>query len=351
MANRKKKLRRYVVSPDGSETFAISLVDRGAIDIDFQHFAKEEKPINYFASEEKHIVTGVALRPDYPIYRYDADSDFEYEIMFTKDSVKKMAYDYLRYNRNNNVTLNHDAEAEGVYMIESWILEDKMNDKSNKFDFGVDLPEGSWLVSFYIDSNDVWQKVKNGDFNGFSVESSLAFENFNKQEQKEDMEFDMGYWARLKEIIVEALTPTANNEQEFEEQTTENVETSDLPANPETQEVIDNTTENQVVTEEPVVEEKVEVVEENVDEKVVSESPVNEELISQITSLSELIKTLQEEVSALKTQNSELNETVEKQNVEIKQLESEPSSEPVNINAKPSGDAFKEWRKTMASLI
>jgi hypothetical protein len=33
-----------------------------------------------------------------------------------------------------------------------------------------DLPEGSWMATFYIENDEVWDQIKSGEFNGFSLE-------------------------------------------------------------------------------------------------------------------------------------------------------------------------------------
>ena len=38
-----------------------------------------------------------------------------------------------------------------------------------------DVADGSWFVSYLIDNEDVWQRVKSGEFKGFSVEGVFDF--------------------------------------------------------------------------------------------------------------------------------------------------------------------------------
>jgi hypothetical protein len=62
----------------------------------------------------------------------------------------------------------HNGQAvKDVYVIESWIKEDEQ-DKSNKYGY-EDLPLGTWFVSMKVRNDDVWQRVKSGQLNGFSV--------------------------------------------------------------------------------------------------------------------------------------------------------------------------------------
>ena len=63
-------------------------------------------------------------------------------------------------------------------VVESWIVEDKVQDKSAKYDFNV--PVGTWMVSMKVDNDEVWNKVKLGEIKGFSIEGFFADKLENK---------------------------------------------------------------------------------------------------------------------------------------------------------------------------
>jgi hypothetical protein len=118
-------------------------------------------------SEEKRIVIGPAMVPDLKIFRKDEKGN-PYHVFFSADTIKMIAEKYMRYKYIDNNDTNHNGEAaKDVYVIESWIKEDK-EDKSNKYGFG-ELPVGTWFVSMKVRNDEVWDKVKNGVLNGFSV--------------------------------------------------------------------------------------------------------------------------------------------------------------------------------------
>jgi hypothetical protein len=50
-------------------------------------------------------------------------------------------------------------------MIESYIVDDR-----NQSKLYPDLPEGSWIATYLVENNDVWEKIKDGEYNGFSLE-------------------------------------------------------------------------------------------------------------------------------------------------------------------------------------
>ena len=90
-----RKIKKYKVGLD-SETMAISLVTEPAIEVDFIHMSKdeEEKQQVFLEKNEKYLVYGPALIPDKDIYRNNGEQ--EYYLSFSKESIEKMAQDYMK---------------------------------------------------------------------------------------------------------------------------------------------------------------------------------------------------------------------------------------------------------------
>jgi hypothetical protein len=117
--------------------------------------------------DEKKMVVGPAMIPDLKIFRKDMFGN-PYYVFFSAETIKMIAEKYMRNKYIDNNDTNHDGKAvEDVYVVESWIKEDK-EDKSNKYGYG-DLPVGTWFVSMKVRNDEVWKKVKNGELKGFSV--------------------------------------------------------------------------------------------------------------------------------------------------------------------------------------
>jgi hypothetical protein len=118
-------------------------------------------------NEEKKIVIGPAMVPDLKIFRKDAKGN-PYYVYFSSETIAMIAEKYMRNKYIDNNDLMHDGKAvKDVYVIESWIKEDE-NDKSIKYGYG-DLPVGTWFVSMKVKNPKVWEAVKSGQLNGFSV--------------------------------------------------------------------------------------------------------------------------------------------------------------------------------------
>jgi len=132
-------------------------------------FKKNDMSLQKFAidSEEKRIVIGPAMVPDLKIYRKDKEGN-PYHVYFSSETIKMIAEKYMRNKYIDNNDENHDGTAvKDVYVIESWIKESD-EDKSTKYGFG-DLGIGTWFVAMKVKNDEVWNKVKRGELNGFSV--------------------------------------------------------------------------------------------------------------------------------------------------------------------------------------
>ena len=151
------------------EVFAISLVESPAIESNFFHFNKEEILFAKMDNEQRMLI-GPVLIPDKKILRVDAEGN-PYQVFFTKDTVKKLAQNYLMKKYTDSATLEHDKKIRGVHLVESWIKDGKL-DKSNAY--GLNVPEGTWMGMFKVSDESIWNDyVKTGKVKGFSVEALL----------------------------------------------------------------------------------------------------------------------------------------------------------------------------------
>jgi len=166
---------------------AISFVENPAIEEDFLMFDKQEKFEFKVENEEERIVSGPALIFDKQIYRYNYFTGEEYYVYFSKQTVKDLAYNFLLNNRQNNVTTDHSKTVNGVKLIESWLSK-----QDNELGYG--LPAGNWFTSYKVDNDEIWNKVKSGDFKGFSIEVYVGLkEDLSLIEDLSDEELDELY--------------------------------------------------------------------------------------------------------------------------------------------------------------
>ena len=161
-----------LVIDDSNESLAIdaiSLVTAPAIEENMVYMSRAKNNLTLAKIDtEKQEIISPALIPDKNIYRYDADTDSDYYVYFSKDTVKKCAYSYLKNNNHHKATYQHQDRVSGVLTVESWIIEDPKLDKSSLY--GYNLPKGTWMVKMSITNSDLWDKVKSGDIKGLSIE-------------------------------------------------------------------------------------------------------------------------------------------------------------------------------------
>lgn len=145
---------------------AISIVDRPAIELDF--VALKEQRLQFAQADgDKRILLGPALVPDKPIFRKNGEDEFY--VYFSKNTVRKASELYLKHGNQAKHTLEHEHQIHGLTVVESWIVENKKQDKSHLYD--LDVPVGTWMVAVKVDNEAIWQEwVKEGKVKGFSIE-------------------------------------------------------------------------------------------------------------------------------------------------------------------------------------
>ena len=145
---------------------AISIVENPAIEEDFIALNSQEVQLAE-VDKDKQILVGALLVPNKPIYRRKGED--EYYIYFSKDTIRKAAEMYLIKGNQNNSTLEHHYKLQGLSLVESWIVEDEVHDKSRKYD--MEVPVGTWMGVVKVNNSEVWNDfVKTGKVKGFSIE-------------------------------------------------------------------------------------------------------------------------------------------------------------------------------------
>ena len=169
---------------DASGIEAISIVESPAIEEDFIALKSNEIKLAEI-DKEKKILMGALLIPNKPIYRNNGED--EYYIYFSKDTVLKASQMYLTKGNQNNSTLEHQHSLSGLSLVESWIVEDEVHDKSRKY--GINVPVGTWMGAVKVNNDEVWNDyVKTGKVKGFSIEGYFADKMERPKESiKEDM--------------------------------------------------------------------------------------------------------------------------------------------------------------------
>lgn len=171
------------INEEGEWCDRISLVENPAIMSDFMAFAAVKQ--NFTTDHERHIITGAVMVPDMRIYRNDEHG--EYMVYFSAETIEKIAHKWIREDMSAAFNLDHTTDTRKVNVIESWLKSDMSADKSVALGLPGDLPVGTWFISAKVDDESIWQQIKAGAFNGFSIQG--IFHTEQPQEDISDEEF------------------------------------------------------------------------------------------------------------------------------------------------------------------
>ena len=123
--------------------------------------------MQFSLDDDKRIITGPLMIPNKMIVRKDKKGE-PYYVYFSKDTIKKMAEKFLAMNKHNNTDTDHNYKiTNSNTLVESWISQSKMHDKS--YALGYVLPEGTWYVSYKVNDDTTWDRIKNNELKGFSL--------------------------------------------------------------------------------------------------------------------------------------------------------------------------------------
>ena len=177
-----KPLLRLEINGEEDGVNIISLVEFPAVERNFIQLSKEVK---LSLNDEKKELLGVALIPDMPIYRRDEQG--EYYIVFSAESIRKIAIDFYKKLNVNMADVEHNHNIEnGITYFQSMIIDKEQGICPKAF---KDLPNGTWIVGCKIDNINVWDAVKNGTVKGFSIDGIFhpeQEERMNKQKPTMD---------------------------------------------------------------------------------------------------------------------------------------------------------------------
>jgi hypothetical protein len=188
-----KKLIYLTVDQDETDETRVekvSFVDSPAIQRGWMAFNSQQR--FKVQSEDRRIVSGALMVAGLPIYRRD-DSG-EYYVSFTASAIQAIVYKFMKENRTREVNEMHETDVDGVFLFESFIIDQSRGIKTPEgFD---ELPDGSWFGSFKVENDEVWKKIKDGTYTGFSVEGLFT----------EDMEKNID--ERVLAEVIRVLTET-----------------------------------------------------------------------------------------------------------------------------------------------
>ena len=337
------KLKKYKVKAGGSDVYAISVVSQPAVESSFVALAKQEKPKPvYLSKDDKHMLYGVILRADFPIYR--AYGDEEFYIEFDGEAIERLERKYMKNFAQRNWTTEHLNLAEGLTLTESWIVTDLEHDKSKALGLeGVTV--GSWVGGCLVDDNEIWAQVMEGTYNGFSVEAFCDLEDITR-EIKNNSDIKMSkskinmdeLLDSIKGIIEDAVEKADGQDAEVQEEAVAQaaeevanaVDTTEEKTTEKDKETV--AAEEEATPEEQIAEDVIEQVENNADN---SDDAAND--------LQAVVDQLQQEVDDLKKENEELKKKNQK-------MAKQPSTKKVEVKQSAVTGFNPNWREALATV-
>jgi len=194
-----------------------SFVESPAHYKNFQAFNKHQAKKQLFVNDEKRIVRGVMISANQSIPRYDKELG-KFYVYFGIETIDKIIEKFFKSQNTSKVNIEHNPMevAEGVFMKESYQVDGK-----------VHLPDptigskiGDWVAAYKVDNKEIWNKIKEGSINGFSVEGffshlerKLKTSNNKKQKMNKKKTTFSALLAGFKEVFA--------SEESFAEVTTD----------------------------------------------------------------------------------------------------------------------------------
>ena len=255
------KIPIFEIFLNDDEQLGLALVDYPAIEHNFLYFNDEQQILLF--NDEKMIITGPALVPNQLIFRNNINGTQGY-VYYSKETIFNFVQSFLK-KKDEKINIGHTDNFVNLDIVESYFAKD-----GNEFN----VPEGSWIVTAKVNDKDVWNKIKQNKLNGFSIEGMftvelVGYEEFNKQNMKNE----------LKEKLLNFVNQVLFSD--------EQVVTPDVPVE-----------QVETVTVEPEV--------------IPTPDPVVEPVLPEPDKKDEVIERLMSELASLRDELKSVNEKVEK---------------------------------------
>lgn len=339
-----RKIKRYKVNKDNSLMLAVSFVKNPAIESKFLALGKEEEKQKYVALKDdyRHVVYGAVLRPDFYIYRNDGNE--EYYLQFDKEAIEVLAEKFMTQGRTQNFTEAHKKEVDDISVIEVWTKADMIHDKSIALGLDPTLEVGTLFFGAKVYNDDIWQKVLDNTYEGFSVEAIVDVNELQFEEQEPAPEP-----APTQEPAPQAEpAPEAPKADESKSEKGILAKIMELINGKPIEEVIEKAPETPV--EEPKPEEP--KVDPEPEPKPATEPETKPDI--NIDALNTTIENLKSELEALKQKNELLEGEKNALSKKVDELGKKPSAEPIKTGGKVAGDKasnLSNWLDKMEDMM
>lgn len=281
----------------------IAFTSNPAIKVKGMAFNSQAKAL-FFTDELKYRVTAPALIP-MEIYRFDEDTDEEYNVKFTKEEIEKIHGKFMQQMVNRDLfNLEHDqSQTVPAYVLEAWIVDNPKKDKAYS-SFGIEVPEGTLMVTAQVTDKEYYAELVAQEQIGFSIEGYLGMK-LNEQKQSQN-----------KTQMNELMLPDGEhiiNEKIYIIKDGKVVEVKDVEKEEVSEEIaLEDTVVEEEVTAEIPAEETTMAIDPAVDAEAILAivKPVMDEQLNALLAMIAEIKNQLEEVLSVEVEDEEMAEAV-----------------------------------------
>ncbi|MCA9497083.1 MAG: hypothetical protein KC589_09130, partial [Nanoarchaeota archaeon] len=153
---------------------SMGFVDFPAIEVDGIYFNKNKFNLTFGKSTgEEGLFVAPAMIADKRIYRYNPETNEEYYVWFSPETIKQVSQDFMINNYNFNNKEQHEKPIKDIHLVYSWLVYNDKDPIITHFGF-KNIPVGSWICVYKINNPDIREKIKNGVIRGLSIEGYFA---------------------------------------------------------------------------------------------------------------------------------------------------------------------------------
>jgi hypothetical protein len=266
-------------------------------------FSSQAKPL-FFNDELKYRITAPALIP-MEIYRFDEDTDEEYNVKFTKEEIEKIHGKFMQQMVNRDLfNLEHDqSKTVPAYVLEAWIVDTPLEDKAYS-SFGIEVPEGTLMVTAQVTDKEYYAELVAQEQIGFSIEGYLGMKL--KEQNKSQINTQMNELMLPDgEHIINEKIYVVKDGKVVEVKDVEKVEASEEVA-------LEDTVVEETVTAEIPAEEETMAVDPVVDAEAILAivKPVMDEQMNALLAMIAEVKNQLEEVLSMEVEDEVMSEAV-----------------------------------------
>jgi hypothetical protein len=189
MFNKDKKIRKRLKFRDNDGNLVgsldrIDIVTEPATELDFELFSNKDvenlETMKFSViNEDQMIFAGPAMVPNLGLPRKDKATGEVYEGYFTEEDIDDAVMLYHQYGKMNETAFEHKefAITDEIFLLHDWRILDPKNDTANAMGYDTSkLEPKTWFVMFKCTNREMWAKLKESKFKGFSVKSIVIID-------------------------------------------------------------------------------------------------------------------------------------------------------------------------------